>query len=164
MSEPEGRYLSNSIKKRDFLLQLRHRLEFGDENFRISLWGMMIIENIKSFWDFLFFLDFFEVTKKSQVFLWFSSMKNHGKTQGNYWRTLGKLDNFFWWPRKKTRKNRKLKNFLYFQLSSYLIKRSCNFHRQTPNGDEAVIKNPSFLYYLPDIDLHRSEVQISFGY
>ena len=40
ISEPQtcgGRYLSNSIKKRDFLLQLRHRLEFGDENCRISL-------------------------------------------------------------------------------------------------------------------------------
>ena len=100
--------------------------------------------------------------KKSRVFLWFSSMKNHGKTQGNYWRTLGKPDNFFGGLEKNREKIENLKNFLYFQLSSYLIKRSCNFHRQTPNGDEAVIKNPFFLYYLPDIDLHRSEVQISF--
>ena len=80
MSEPEGRYLANSIKKRDFLLQLRRRLEFGDENFRISLWGMMIIENIKSFWDFLFFLDFFEVTKKNLGFSYGSLV----------WGTMGK--------------------------------------------------------------------------
>ena len=80
MSEPEGRYLANSTKTKAFLLQLRHRFEFGDENWRISSWGMMIIENIKSFWDFCFFLDFFRGhQKKSRVFLGFSSMKNMGK-------------------------------------------------------------------------------------
>ena len=62
----------------------------------------------------------------------------------NYWRTLGKPDNFFGSLEKNPEKIKNLKNFLYFQLSSYLIKRSCNFHRQTPNGDEAVIKNPFF--------------------
>ena len=72
---------------------------------------------------------------------------------------LENLIHFFGSLEKNPEKIENLKNFLYFQLSLYLIKRSCNFHRQTPNGDEAVIKNPFFLYYLPDID---PQVQTSF--
>ena len=104
---------------------------------------------------FLIFSRFFRGhQKKSRVFLWFSSMKNHGKTQGDYWRTLGKPDKFFGGLEKNREKIENLKNFLYFQLSSYLIKRSCNFHRQTPNGDEAVIKNPFFFILVDRYRLH----------
>ena len=76
----------------------------------------MIIENIKSFRDFLFFLDFFRGhQKKSRIFLGFSSMKNMGKHKemtGEPYENLIK----FLVASKKSRKNQKSQKLYIFSI------------------------------------------------